>query len=185
MTLTETNRITGLAFTPDGLEVAATSIVGTVEVCSVRGKEQTMWKAHKGDFYAAFLPGGKTLVTAGTDATLRLWDVTTRREIRRLGRTSNAFCSLAITPDGTRIAAGINGRLKGVIRFYDPYTGYELASLTGHNDGVKDLAFIPDGRMLVSVATEGMRVWRAPSLAEAESDNVDPGASLGPRRERP
>ena len=122
---------------------------------------------------------------AGSDATLRLWDVTTRREIRRLGRTSNAFCSLAISPDGTRIAAGIYGRLNGVIRFYDPNTGYELASLAGHKDGVKDLAFIPDGRMLVSVATDGMRVWRAPSLAEAESDNVDPGASLGPRRERP
>jgi WD40 repeat protein len=42
MTLTETNRITGLAFTPDGLEVAATRVVGTVEVCSVQGKEQTM-----------------------------------------------------------------------------------------------------------------------------------------------
>ena len=145
-----------------------------------------MWKAHKGDFYAAFLPGGKTLVTAGADdATLRLWDITTRRQIRRLGRTSNAFCSLAITPDGTRIAVGITCKSNGVIRFYDPNTGYELASLAGHKDGVKDLAFIPDGRMLVSVATDGMRVWRAPSLAEAESDNVDPGASLGPRRERP
>ena len=42
MTLTETNRITGLAFTPDGLELAATRVVGTVEVCSVQGKEQTM-----------------------------------------------------------------------------------------------------------------------------------------------
>jgi WD40 repeat protein len=102
----ETSPIVAVTLAPNGESVGVALMSGTVEVWNLAKKSYSTWKAHKGQFVLAFLPDGKALVTAGRDGNLKLWDVATQKPKLSLGRTSNAFYSVAIIPDGSRVAAG-------------------------------------------------------------------------------
>src|SRR4051812_41665624 len=53
----------------------------------------------------AFSPDGKAVAAAAGDG-LRLWDVSSGKEVRRLGgRDENYFSAVAFSPDGNRLAA--------------------------------------------------------------------------------
>jgi RNA polymerase sigma factor (sigma-70 family) len=62
--------------------------------------------------------------------------------------------SLAFAPDGKTLAAGLRGlregRFCGEVRLWDPATGKQRETLTGHPDPVMALAFTRDGRTLAS-----------------------------------
>jgi WD40 repeat protein len=112
----------------------------------------------------AFSPDSQRLVTAGLDGTVRLWDTTTGREVKTLGRhTGEAFCA-AFSPDGARIASG--GRDRS-IRLWDAVRGEELIRLPGHASYIYGLAFSPDGRTLASCSGDlTVRLWDTFPLAQ-------------------
>jgi hypothetical protein len=77
----------------------------------------------------------------------------------RLGRVE----SLAVSPDGTLVAAGYRD---GKIRLWDLRTGRLARCLEGHTREVKALAFQPGGQVLASGGRDGtLRLW---SLASGE-----------------
>lgn len=66
--------------------------------------------------------------------------------------------ALAVSPDGRWIAAG-SGR-SGPIRIWDSATSAEAGQIEGHQERVCGLAFDPEGKYLVSTATDGLiKVW--------------------------
>lgn len=87
----------------------------------------------------AINPEGTILATGGSDAVVRLWDATTRKELAALRHDDPVTC-LAFTPDGKTLAAGGRGRVKdssydavvGAIKLWDVTTTRERASLTGY-----------------------------------------------------
>jgi len=64
---------------------------------------------------------------------------------------------IAISPDGRRIAGGINDR---TVRLWDAESGRVLDILRGHSDVVLDVAFSPDGTELASASYDKtIRIW--------------------------
>ena len=67
----------------------------------------------------------------------------------------------AIAPDGTWLAVG--GTF-GTTRIWDPATGIQKATLTGHHGPVTAVAIAPDGTWLATGDVEGTaRIWDAAS----------------------
>ena len=66
--------------------------------------------------------------------------------------------SLAVSPDGRRIAAAMGDR---TIRLWDAATGRVLDVLRGHSDLVMDVAFSPSGGELASASYDRtVRIWQ-------------------------
>src|SRR5262245_13974907 len=65
------------------------------------------WFQHGNTIFAvAFTPDGQTLAAGDGDRLIRLWDVATGKERRRLAGHENYVRCLAVSPDGKVLASG-------------------------------------------------------------------------------
>jgi WD40 repeat protein len=145
--------------------------------------------AHKYEATAlAFSPDGSQLLSGGKDGYLRLWDVKTGREIRRMGnlRTNGTPSAIAFLPDGRRAVVSYSGSFleddrsykdDNSARLWDLVTGTEIRRFPGlphdYGDaGALGLALSPDGRRL-AVVHEGKCLFRNQSnLSYLRDDRV-------------
>lgn len=96
-----------IAVTPDGATVAiATDWL--VRLYSTTGNSGFGELAgHKGQVTGVgFVRGGRTVVSASWDETVRFWDVATKKETARFTPGVGKLTALAVSPDGTRVAVG-------------------------------------------------------------------------------
>jgi len=120
----------------------------------------------------SFTRDNKSLVSAGSDGRVMVWDLASRHGTPLEGRMSSYNC-VAISTDDRRVAAGGDD---GTIRIWDFDSRQEVAVLRGHAQKVRRLAFLPDGNSLVSVSRDAVRLWRPASLAEIDAQD---GAKRG------
>jgi WD40 repeat protein len=111
---------------------------------------------------------GKFLVTGGKDRTVRVWEVTSGKQVRSFQGHMKDVIAVAVRPDGRQIASASDD---GAIRLWDlnpsdehraldPETGKLEATLTGHAAPVTSLAFFPDGNRLASAGGDRVvKVW--------------------------
>jgi WD40 repeat protein len=85
-----------------------------------------------------------------------------------LSRRSSVL-SIAISPDGRSLASGSGDK---TIRLWDLASGKELRRLKGHTDGVRSVAFAPDGRSPPALSTRrsGCGTWPAARSCAAWKD---------------
>ena len=192
-----TGPVAALAISPDGRRLASASWDETVRVTSPGGGGTRVLEGHKGPVNGvAFLPSGE-IVSAGYDATLRIWpadDGTVRvvtlpaalngvvvasdgeiavaaadGRLRLFGPDGEAraeiaigetpLIALAISADGATIAAG---GLRGQVALIDRKARSIRATLVGPGLPVWSLAFLPDGRQLLSGGADRLvRRWNA------------------------
>jgi WD40 repeat protein len=148
--------------------------------------------------FLAFLPDGKTVVSAGTDGKLCFRELTSGRELRRLdmgspqrdgpgGRPPRGggfgfgfgLQSLALSPDGKRLAWSTGA----TVRIWDVAANKELARPPDVRGRVAALTFSADSKTLAGLEGDGtIRLWDATAgrpLRSWEGPRSDPGP--GPR----
>jgi RNA polymerase sigma factor (sigma-70 family) len=104
-----------------------------------------------------FGPGDRTVLSAGSDRTIHVWDAATGKEVSRLTGHQGRVNALALSPDGKQIASASDDR---TVRLWDPATGKEVRRLEGHAGPVVRVAFAPDGTSLASAgADRSVRLW--------------------------
>ncbi|GAA3098368.1 helix-turn-helix domain-containing protein [Streptosporangium carneum] len=105
-----------------------------------------------------FSPDGRLLATFGQDEPVRLWEVATGRLIGKL--PVERAGELAFSLDGRLLATSDVGT-SSRIRLWDLTTRRLIDTpLTGHSQGISDLIFSPDGRLLATTSRDGTtRLW--------------------------
>ena len=143
------------------------------------GKELRRWQVKGWAYAVAVAPDNKQAVVServplvfdsGRHAGVRLWDLAAGRPQRDLaGELKGMYlAAAAYAPDGKLLALGRGGEVdgpNGKVFLLDPATGKKVRELMpGHQYGVTDLAFHPDGQHLASSGRDTVvRIWEAAS----------------------
>lgn len=132
------------------------SVVGDGFVCSV-----------------AFSPDGKLLASGGWDDCIRLWDVQTGKEVRKIDAHRSMVTRVAFAPDGRYLAS--RGGIDGTLKLWDPMTGTQLQKFTGiskinpwrfNHDAA--LAISPDSKTVATTARKAIVLYDAATGAEVK-----------------
>jgi WD40 repeat protein len=112
----------------------------------------------------AFSADGKYVLSGSADSSIKLWEISTGREIRTFIGHRNEVNSVAFSPDGKHILSGGSDR---TLRIWDMTTGKEIQNLIGHTDTVNSVAFSPDGKYVLSGSADlSLRLWDVSSAKE-------------------
>jgi WD40 repeat protein len=162
--------VDSVAFSPDGQLLASASRsvklwdpVSGRELATLQGQHPTAVAR------LAFSPDGKRLASAnrgarhaqgGCDPMVAvLWDVTTGQPLHTLTIHTGGDASVALSPDGTRLASAGSDN---IVRVWDIAGDRVLVTLPGHTGEVhtNGLAFSPDGTRLASASEDTtVKVW--------------------------
>jgi eukaryotic-like serine/threonine-protein kinase len=151
-----------LAFDLGGQHLASQDLSGTVKIWNVAdGREIASLPGRSPELphrSLAFLPTGTRLVRGAVNV-IEILDLATGKSVMNLRGQSGAMDSVAVSPDGRRIASGGSDN---TVRIWDVQTGEELHTLYGHIGRVHSVAFSADGRRIVSGGEDlTIKVWDA------------------------
>jgi WD40 repeat protein len=142
--------ISALAVSSDGTLLATATRDGVVRLWAASDQRPlARWQAHEEMVTAlAFFPGGRCLLTAGTDLTVRRWSLGEAPAPQPAGRwpVPALVTALAVGPKGRTAAIACGGRL----RLYDVERGTQRAEvrLPGPQGPIQAVTFAPDGQSL-------------------------------------
>jgi hypothetical protein len=160
-------KASALAISPDGGSLAiALSTPGAagqlqlrkISVNSIMSTPDKVLSGHKDEILAiAYSPNKKVVATAGYDRLIKLWDISTGKELLTLKDHSDAIYGLAFSPDGSLLASGAADR---AVKVWDVATGKRLLTLAESTDWVYAVAWSPDGRHLAAAGVDkSIRIW--------------------------
>jgi WD40 repeat protein len=170
--------VSAMTFSPDGrVLVTARSKTNHVIECweTATGRElKTIPHASAGIIDAvSFSPDGTLLASSGVEGRIFVWDFA-KRTLRFPLDGHSSVTSLAFSGDGTQL---YSGGYDGVIRRWD-IPSQTFMGLWGLPEaGDLSLILTPDGKRLMSVKWDELRIWDADPRTEATVIKVQPGWS--------
>ena len=157
--------VSALAFSPHGRQLVAGCDGSQIKIWNLdAGSEQGIVEGHVEWTWAlAFHPSGESFASGGEDGSIFLWDAVTARRLRDVNEHlispgawgDDAVSSLAFNPPGTFLA---NANAGHTVALWDTTTGEPVAAV--HHDGVRSVAFSPDGALLASGGDHGGNLWQ-------------------------
>jgi WD40 repeat protein len=141
----------------------------------------TRWRHGASCSFVAFLPDGKTVVSAGYDGQVRVWQFPSGKEVRRLGPGLEPYASgrpffgrvapVALTADGVFVATELDG---GELVIYAVGTGKEVGRLPQPKDRsggrIFGMEFSPDSKFLAVMDVDGgVVIWDRATAKEART----------------
>jgi WD40 repeat protein len=95
------------------------------------------------------------ILSAGTDGTLRIWDVTGRQLVAMRGHEDEVSTAVFTADDAQVLSSGQDGSL----RLFDARAGRALAVVQSAEGELYDVALSPDGRIATLGRGEVVRVF--------------------------
>lgn len=155
-TFTEhTDRVTSMAFSPDGKTLASGSHDKTIQLWNIDARThlRTLTGHEESVTDVVYSPDGTTLVSGSADGTIRLWNANTGDLMLPPIEEAGKVTSLAYSSDGGILASG--SETNNAIHIWDAQTGKHVHTFTGHTKRVNAVVFSPDGETLASVSSDG------------------------------
>ena len=126
------------AFAPNGQQVAASSIDGTVHLLDVDTRDHTVLRGHIDQTIGlAYSPTSTHLATGGLSPYIRIWDLSKNEEIARLAAPKGIVSHIRYSPDGKQLVAFGNENQISIWRLSDqrlthaaPSSDTELLNVT-------------------------------------------------------
>lgn len=153
--------ITAVAFHPDGQRLLSAGRDGTLRGWSLPPvPPRVAAQAGAAVLDIAVVPGGQLAVVASADA-VRVVDTQTFQPLRDLPGPQPAAGAVAVTADGSLAAVA---DAVGGVRLHQVNDAAARGRLAGHEGVVHDVAFMPDGKGLVTAGADGsVRRWLLPA----------------------
>jgi len=131
-------------------------------VATVRTKDGRLLGLSGGGSRMRLQGGG--FVAGARDYAIRLWDLNTRREIRRFAGHEKDVLTLFFCPNGRHfLSAGQDE----TVRLWDIASGKLLRTYRGHTAPIRSVSVAPDGRAAVSGGDDcKLRFWRLPATVQ-------------------
>jgi len=102
-------------------------------------------------------PDNKKIVTAGSDAILKIWDVENGKEIHSLHGHKRDVNVCSWSPFASVIASAGND---GLLRFWDSEKGTGIKSIPAHERIITCLSWSPDGTRIVTGSYDrNLKIW--------------------------
>ncbi|ETO08836.1 hypothetical protein RFI_28551 [Reticulomyxa filosa] len=142
-----------IKFSPDGTKILASAD----KQIQILGKRNYSLCGHSDIVNnAKFSSDGKMIVSCSNDHTIRLWDVKSRKEIKRFeGHTDHVTCA-CFSPNGSIIASGSKDC---TIRLWDVKSGKEITQLM-RSEWIVDMQFSPNGQFLKFFSHDfNIQIW--------------------------
>jgi len=120
--------------------------------------QKSVLKGHSQQVFSLQLnPGQDILASAGSDGSIRLWDIKVGRCLKIL-KNAGFTTSLAFSPDGGELVSGSSDK---TVKVWNLSKGRLVKQLKGHTDVVTSVAFSNDGQYIISGSLDGTaRVWK-------------------------
>ncbi|KAG9390005.1 WD40 associated region in TFIID subunit [Carpediemonas membranifera] len=155
-----------VSWSPYGLYYVTGSHNGTATLWNCERAAPCMhFTGHLSDVNDATIhTSGDIVVTAGADATARMFDTrvgSNSCHLYTLSPHTEAAVKVRASPDGRVLATA---DMNGLVMIWDTRMGRLLATLNGHTAAVKDLDFSRSGTLLSTVAVDGVRLWDMTTL---------------------
>ncbi|MGC4090650.1 MAG: protein kinase [Polyangiaceae bacterium] len=158
-------RVSKLAFDPEGTHLVVAGELGSVTIWDFIGKKQLDLSGHSGTVRAlSFAQGGRLLATGGEDNTVRFWDAQSGAVSAAPLTHTDAVTSLSWADDGRLLAYGSKDKS---VRLVDVRSNARAPTLVRqHDDSIDLVALSHDGAELASLSRDvGLALW---SLAGAK-----------------
>jgi WD40 repeat protein/uncharacterized protein YegL len=159
--LGHTDWVRGIAFSPDGSQVATASGDNTAKIWdAITGTLLRTLTGHTGYVFGiAYSPDGSRVATASNDRTAKIWDATTGTFIRTLTGHTKWIYGIAYSPDGSRVATASGDT---TAKIWDATTGTLIRTLTGHTNWVYGVPYSPDGSRVATASDDKTaKIWDA------------------------
>ena len=163
-----------LAFSPKGERLALGYFTGdpdkqaNVEIWDTAKWEPLLRLSGQmgGQYGVAFDPSGQKIAAAGYDQSLWVWDAASGKPLHTFRSKETPFSSVAFSPDGSLLAGALGDpddiptSRVGKVLLWGTAKWELLHTLSGHDNGVANIAFSPDGTQLASASLDQtIKIW--------------------------
>jgi WD40 repeat protein len=162
-------QVFGVAYGPDGRQVASSGADGTVRVWTLEAPDKVVGqprvlRGHTGYVWSpVFSRDGRWLAACGVDGTVAVWDLTTVGPPVTLRGHGGVVSNVSFSPDARRVAGAGDD---GVIRVWDRTGSGDTVQLRLGGGPAQAVSFSPDGNRLAAGGAGPIMLWDVDGLGQ-------------------